>query len=244
MALTNDDMAVREAAAAALADANNPAIIPALLTALTGTDNFVLTSALNALKQFRDPRSKTPALSLLHHADPHVRRQAVIVLGYLGEIDTLTDLGNLISTDPDNEVRRSAVGAIQFANAENISPWLITALADLHWQVRAEAAKGLGRLAIHSAHAELIHLLNDNAWQVVEQSILALGALQNPAAISAIGSELNHIMANVRKAVVSALGEIKHIDAIPYLQIALQDADPDVRKIARWALHQVSTHAS
>lgn len=51
-------------------------------------------------------------------------------------------------------------------------------------------------------------------------------------------------MANVLKAVVSALGEIRHVDAISFLQIALDDPDPDVRKIARWALHQVSPHVS
>lgn len=51
-------------------------------------------------------------------------------------------------------------------------------------------------------------------------------------------------MANVLKAVVSALGEIKHTDATPFLKAALDDPDPDVRKIARWALHQVSPHVS
>lgn len=43
-------------------------------------------------------------------------------------------------------------------------------------------------------------------------------------------------VSNLRKAAVAALGEIAHPHARPYLEQALSDSDPDVRKLARWAI--------
>jgi HEAT repeat protein len=43
----------------------------------------------------------------------------------------------------------------------------------------------------------------------------------------------------LRKAAVAALGEIAHPDCMPLVDIALNDNDPDVRKLARWAKDQI-----
>ena len=51
---------------------------------------------------------------------------------------------------------------------------------------------------------------------------------------------LSHEISNLRKEAVVALGEIGDSAAIPALEQALDDSDPDVRKLARLALIQLS----
>jgi HEAT repeat protein len=47
-------------------------------------------------------------------------------------------------------------------------------------------------------------------------------------------------MSNLRKEAAVALGEVGDVTAIPALEAALDDSDPDVRKLARLALNQLS----
>jgi HEAT repeat protein len=46
----------------------------------------------------------------------------------------------------------------------------------------------------------------------------------------------------VRKTTVAALGEIAHPDGLELIHIAMDDNDPDVRKLARWAKDQVEAN--
>ncbi|WP_313519695.1 HEAT repeat domain-containing protein [Pseudomonas sp.] len=48
----------------------------------------------------------------------------------------------------------------------------------------------------------------------------------------------------MRKAAIGALGTIAHADGRPYVQAAMDDADPDVRKLARWAMSKLDAAAA
>jgi HEAT repeat protein len=48
-----------------------------------------------------------------------------------------------------------------------------------------------------------------------------------------------HEQANLRKESAAALGEIADPAAMPYLEHVQNDADPEVRKNARWAIQQI-----
>ena len=48
----------------------------------------------------------------------------------------------------------------------------------------------------------------------------------------------------MRKAAVAAIGEISHPDGLPLLEVALNDNDPDVRKLARWASERIAQAAA
>jgi len=51
-------------------------------------------------------------------------------------------------------------------------------------------------------------------------------------------------VSNLRKEAAVALGEIGDLRAIPSLEKALEDPDPDVRKLAKLALSQIGKHGA
>jgi HEAT repeat protein len=202
-------------------------------------DPFVLSSILRSLKQLRIKEARPEALRLLSHLDTSVRREAVSVLGYLQDTENLPQLISTAANDADAEVRRTAIGALVYADGSQVAKALMSGLLDEHWQVRVESAKGLGRLHVESAIESLVTAIGDSMWQVQEKAAEALGKIGSIKAVSALGSCLKNPIGNLRKAAVAALGEIAHPDCMPLVDIALNDNDPDVRKLARWAKDQI-----
>jgi HEAT repeat protein len=68
------------------------------------------------------------------------------------------------------------------------------------------------------------------------KSARSLGKLKARPAVPALCEALQHSVSNLRKEAVIALGEIADARAITHLERALQDSDPDVRKLAKLAL--------
>ena len=97
---------------------------------------------------------------------------------------------------------------------------------------------------VESAIESLVTATSDSMWQVQEKAAEALGKIGSVQAVSALGSCLENPIGNLRKAAVAALGEIAHPDCMPLVDIALNDNDPDVRKLARWAKDQIEASIS
>jgi HEAT repeat protein len=81
--------------------------------------------------------------------------------------------------------------------------------------------------------------MNDAYWQVRAKSANSLGRLKDFRAVPALGIALTNAMSNLRKEAAAALGEIAHPSARPHLEARIDDPDPDVRKLVRWALQQI-----
>ncbi len=62
-------------------------------------------------------------------------------------------------------------------------------------------------------------------------------------AIPALGVCARDPMSNLRKAAIGALGAIAHNDGRPFVELAMDDPDPDVRKLARWAMSKLDAAA-
>ena len=62
-------------------------------------------------------------------------------------------------------------------------------------------------------------------------------------AIPVLGECSKDAMSNLRKAAIGALGTIAHSDGRPFVVTALDDPDPDVRKLARWAISKLDAAA-
>ena len=235
-ALGDSDETVRNAAAHALADLKDTAAARPLLDALQGSDDpFVIVGILGALKPMRLAESGPPALELLRHADPGVRREAVSVLGWLRVPANLPVLMERAREDGDAEVRRVAVSALSYGDPDSIGDALLAGLGDDNWQVRAEAASMIGKLRLRTALERLIEGTRDSFWQVREKAVEALGTLGDPQAVESVGVCTDDPVSNLRKAAVGALGEIGDERARDYVESALEDPDPDVRKTALWA---------
>jgi HEAT repeat protein len=242
--LTASDENVRNAAARALADLKDPAAGTALITALEGaSDPFVLAATLRALKNLRHEPALHAGLRLLAHEHPAVRHEAVGLLGYLRRPETMADIARLALSDPQAEVRRQAIAALVSGDPEAVGWTLIRAVADADWQVRAESASVIGRLKIAGGVSALMQATEDASWQVREKAVEALGQLGARKALPAIGRCAADEISNLRKTAVTAIGEIADPEGRRYLEPALLDSDPDVRKMARWALDRLGRAA-
>ena len=114
------------------------------------------------------------------------------------------------------------------------------ALKDDDWMVREMAAETLGLNANGALAADqLIACLDDEFWQVRLKAIRSLGKMKIERAVRPIGGCITHEQANLRKESAAALGEIAVPEGEAYLALVANDADPDVRKNARWALQQI-----
>ena len=243
-ALTATDETVRNAAARALADLKDPAAGAALLAALQGaSDPFVLAATLRALRNLRHEPALQAGLRLLAHEHAAVRHEAVGLLGYLRQPETMADIARLVLSDPQPEVRRQAVAALVSGDPDAVGWTLIRAVADADWQVRAESSSVIGRLKIAGGVSALIQATEDASWQVREKAVEALGQLGARKALPAIGRCAADEISNLRKAAVTAIGEIADAEGRRYLEPALRDSDPDVRKMARWALERLGLAA-
>jgi HEAT repeat protein len=82
-------------------------------------------------------------------------------------------------------------------------------------------------------------VLTDEFWQVRLKATRSLGKLKVREAVAGIAANLTHEQANLRKEAAAALGEIADPAATAYLERVQNDADPEVRKNARWAIQQI-----
>jgi len=111
--------------------------------------------------------------------------------------------------------------------------------------VREIAAETLGT-NINGSHAAdaLIQATRDDYWQVRLKAVRSLGKMKVARAIPAIGSCIDHAQANLRKEGAAALGEIADPAGLKFLEPIVNDADPEVRKNARWAMQRILANQS
>jgi HEAT repeat protein len=245
--LDDIDAEVAVAARDALAEVRDPGAGQMLLEWLDkGRDEASaarLSALLAALRKLRLPGVLAPALALLEHPAPTVRREAVGALAYLRDPAALPALTARLRGDADPVVRRAAAGALVFAPDDatgKILPALSGALADADWQVREEATVTLGKLSHPATLDSLLRALADPAWEVRLKAAHALGRLRDIAAVPALSAALTHPVSNLRKEAAAALGAIGSPDATAVLDIAARhDTDIEVRKTAARALDAI-----
>jgi HEAT repeat protein len=199
----------------------------------------VRASALRALRELRSKQALLPALKALSDTDAEVRVEAVSTIGYLRLEETLLAL-IAAANDADPRVRRAAIGAIVFAASDPVAAAIARGLDDSDWTVREAAAEAIGALAPGATAGErLTASLDDPFWQVRLKATRSLGKLKVRQAAQKIALQLRHQEVNLRKESAAALGEIADPATAPLLEAATHDADPDVRKTARWGLSQM-----
>ena len=176
--LRDDHAEVRDRAAWALGELEEPAAVPALVRALGDSDAAVREKAAWALGEIEEP-SAVPALTAaLKDGDLKLRRMAAWALG---EIEDASAIPGLVAALKDNDTQlRSktawALGEIEDARAV---PGLVQALQDSHWEVRKMAAWALGEIEDVSAIEPLQAARYDANVQVREAVMHALRELRD-----------------------------------------------------------------
>lgn len=176
------------------------------------------------------------ALAGLQHSQSQERVHALTVIGEAGDaaaihIDRILDV---LATDADEIVLRQAA-------------WTITKIAKGHEAraalaldggldsrsalLRAEAARGLGALKVHSSIAKLGGLLQDPFMNVREAALVTLGQCGVAAGSQAAGIAANIRVPLVRVPAIIALGLVGEAGAafLADLVMYLFDSDTQVR---------------
>lgn len=75
-------------------------------------------------------------------------------------------------------------------------------------------------------------------------AVRSLGKMKVDRAVNSIGACVVHPQANLRKESAAALGEIADPAGEKFLAPIMDDADPEVRKNARWAMQRIQSGRS
>jgi HEAT repeat protein len=233
--LNDESEVVRFNSAQSLSAVKNPQVGSLLIKRIGSPDKHVKAAIFRALRELRLPASMGPAIDALTDINADVRREAVAVLGWLKECSAIDLLAKLATSDQDIAVRKTAVGALGFAQTKSAQDALLAALDDRDWQVREEAATVIGKANLTCLGGQLVKLLADEYWQVALRAARSLGRLKHAEAVDSLLPLLKSGVSNLRKEVALTLSEVGSKKALPALEEAVHDPDPDVRKAARLA---------
>lgn len=243
--LRDGDQGVRTAAAETLAECNQVGLVGLYEHWVEDEDPFVRASVLRAIRPLRIPGAGVFALAGLRHSSVAVRLESAGVLGYLQDYAYLKDLSDVACNDISPEVRKTAMGALGYAVSSDALTALLHGLRDTAWQVREESAGVIGKLKVAATSERLREVLGtESYWQVIAKVLVALGKLRSKDALYAIEGMLAYPVSNVRKEAAMSLGEIGDARSLGSLRKSLLDRDPDVRKLAAWAIARIETDGS
>lgn len=176
-ALDDEHEEVRAAAVEALGLIGHPQAIPVLLKRLPDQSRHQRARIVEALREFGD--AATPAL--VAHARSRREDAALVadILGLIGGHVAAEEL-KVWMTDEHAEVRRAATRALGTIGLDESSTKLaLVALEDPDANVRAMAARALGRARRHDTALALARHLDDE-WMVAANSADALRRMGRP----------------------------------------------------------------
>lgn len=171
----------RYGAVITLGNIAHPKSVPAMVRALKDHSEYVRREAARALAKVPDPTAILPLIEALEVDDDHtVRREAAATLRLLGE--------------------QSPVVAHAFRQA----------LGDSSWEVRAEAARALGRIDDAQSVGPLLGALQDSSYTVTtsaEHALANLGEMALPQLLRAAGGADSPRLRPALRSVAEYLGE-------------------------------------
>jgi HEAT repeat protein len=162
--------------------------------------------------------------------ESETRLLAVRSLAYIRRRETIAPLLQVV-TDPQPEIRATAIEALGSFHDELIPPILLEALKDTSARVRKEAAIALGMRQDLRERLDLVThlqpLLYDLNLEVCYQAAISLGRMEDDRAAAALFKVLKSEVTpkNLKRIVVRALSWIESEQTLDYLQESLQRED-------------------
>jgi HEAT repeat protein len=194
--------------------------------------------------------------TLVGNDNPAIRAQVINwIAELLAEADAaaqqkLAELLLKLSDDGVEGVQRQAVLAMEKLNDPRVFERLLTLVGNGSLQVRAAAARSLGRYRADKnpestqrnmrAIEALEKALNDPALPVVVEAAASLGAMGAPEAAPVLARFLHHPSDNVRQAAAQALEQASNPSILPDLYQGLYDPVAAVRFSLVGALGKVA----
>jgi HEAT repeat protein len=254
--LTTDNLRVRLRLIRALGELKDSRAVPALKSLLESPETRVVETVQDALEKIAcaawarvdalivlgeigGDRALKMAIRSLNDPNHDVRKASILMLGKLGDKRAINPLLDVLRS-PVGELRRGAVRVLGLIGSR--SPRVAKAINELlasddSLEVRAEAARALGRLLHLSSIVVLIEALNDPYWTVREHAENALNNFGQKAVKALVGAlHSEHDFVRVRSARI--LGNIGGPAALSALQTLLEDPQEaqEVLRIAQQSM--------
>ena len=199
--LDSNDASKRRLAAEAMTGGDERVIYP-LIKALRDKNFGVQDAAMRSLMEIKKESTAYMVLPLLRE-DSFLRNTAIIILKEMGKIAVPLFLHLL--NDKDDDVRKFILDLIYEIQYCDYPEKIVAMLKDdSNVNVRAAAAKALGKLKYKGAIPHLVNALQDEEW-VCFSAIEALTNFKDTVSLRSILELLNSSSEAVRFAAVEAL---------------------------------------
>jgi HEAT repeat protein len=219
--LNCDDSSKKRSAAEAMTEGDDRVIYP-LIKALRDENFGVQDAAMRSLMEIKKESTAYMVLPLLRE-DSFLRNTAMIILKEMGGI--AVPLFRMLLKDKDDDVRKFILDLIYEIEYCDYPDEIVAMLIDdSNANVRASAAKTLGKLKYKEAIPHLVHALQDEEW-VCFSALEALTDFKDVVSIHAILKLLKSSSEAVRFAAIEALGQFSSPEACDPLIKHMEVAD-------------------
>jgi len=203
----------------------------------------VRSRAVEALRDFKDPKVAPALTAALSDPSPMVRAAAAATLKERGDPEALEAL-MVAAKDQTAEVRRRVMEALKRYQDRRAVVIFIAGLRDPDVEVRRTAAKALGYIRDARGSRPLMQAMNDPDAGVRQNAIHSMQYYNNPAAVFPLTRALDDKDNGVRAEAALVLGPIglgpvSDPQAVAALVRATHDVHPEVRRNAVLALKHV-----
>jgi len=139
--------------------------------------------AVIALGNIGNHKAVPALITTLADRSENVRGESARALGKLGDMAAVSWLIGLLENDENQAVRREGAAALHSIGVQSpeVAAAFRKALGDPFWEVRVEAARGLGRSDDPESVGALMCALEDESYTVIRSAEHALGNLGAPA---------------------------------------------------------------
>ncbi|MBT3377682.1 MAG: hypothetical protein HN742_42135 [Lentisphaerae bacterium] len=191
--------------------------------------SMILAASSAVQRHVLDLRSETPL----------VRRHAAAALGRIGGRAAGAVLIEALA-DPDVGVRREAAKALGAVRCPEASGALVALLKDPDPTVRFNTAYALGEIRAGASAPALLDALKDSDYGVRDQAAWALRELRAPSLASLLTKALKGEDADAPH-IIWILRHLPRDSSIPAVAGLLDEAQPDLRKLAMSILAEIGT---
>lgn len=202
-ALNDKSIAVREAAAKALAKISDTSSIQPLINCLyDGEHSAIRSSAIDGLVSIG--KEAIPSLKLIaYDEDVDIRNFACTIMGMIQDEDAVGVLIDKLANDSDENVRYNSAEALGRIRSNRTVPSLISALSSSTFFVQSAVIDSLGKIKDKRATKYLIKCLeNDMLCQIAIENI---GRIASSDAIPVLMELLNSSDLDIRHTTVKSL---------------------------------------
>lgn len=215
-----------------------------LIDALKSPNRDLLLMSIHSLGVIGDETALPHLIALLKHAvtaeeevSLPILKSAILAFGLNAEMWLVPCLN-----DSDWRMRSTALDILGEIGGADLSGEFMWRLKDPEQDVRAKAAKGIGKLKFREAIPMLMEALGDPYWVVRLHSARALGLMKDPVAIAPLKERLGDKNWQVRSVAADALSRIGGRSFVEMLNVFLDSTDKYARDQALDELGRKGVH--